>query len=104
MTDVEKRRLKLLQDTRRSYSEKNSPPAIHPRYQSAYLSLYGDEQSEEVGTRNTFLIRVMISILLFALFFIMDYRKEEIGTVDSQYIISEVQKDLFSEGFPLLIK
>ena len=97
MTDVEKRRLKLIQETRKSYSEKISPPAVHPRYQSAYHSLYGEEQEDQVRGRNTFFIRVIISILIFALCYIIDYRKEEIGVVNSQYIIQEVQKNLFGK-------
>lgn len=97
MTDIEKRRLNLLAQTRSLYSEKNSPPAIHPRYQSAYLSLYGKEQEEQAISHNTFLIRVLISVLIFVLFFVMDYRKETIGTVDSQTIIQEVQRDLFGK-------
>ena len=40
MTETEKRRSELLAQTRARYSEKYTPPAIHPRYQSTYHSIY----------------------------------------------------------------
>ena len=97
MNDVEKRRLRLLQETRKNYSDANTPPAIHPRFQSTYHSVYGRDESEYVENRGSFLIRTVIAVLLFALFFIMDYRNEKIGTVDSQVVINEVQKNLLSK-------
>ena len=97
MNEVEKRRLKLLQETRKYYSDKYSPPAVHPRFQSTYHSIYGREESEYVEDRGSFLIRSLIAVLLFALLFVMDYRNETIGTVDSQLVISEVQKNLLGE-------
>lgn len=97
MTDVEKRRLKLLHETRKNYSDKYSPPAIHPRYQSTYHSLYKDDFDEQAKTKNTFLFRTVIAILLFALFYVMNYRNEDIGMVNSQTVINEVQRDLFSK-------
>lgn len=97
MTDVEKRRLKLLQETRKSYSDKNSPPAIHPRYQSAYRTLYDSDGEEQTNMRSTFVIRIVIAVLLFGLFFVMDARNEKIGTVDSKYIISYIQQNLFGQ-------
>ncbi len=96
MNDVEKRRLKLLQETRKNYSDKYSPPAIHPRFHSTYNSIY-KEQTEETAVHNTFFARLVIAALLFALFFVMDSREEKFGTVDSQVIISEVQKNLLSK-------
>jgi hypothetical protein len=97
MNDVEKRRLQLLQETRRNYSDKYSHPAVHPRFQSTYDSLYRDRQNEQTEEHGTFLVRVVIAVLLFALFFLMDYSNEKIGTVDSQVVISEVQRNLLSK-------
>ena len=97
MNDVEKRRLQLLQETRRNYSDKFSPPAVHPRFQSTYDSLYRDRQNGQTEERGSFLVRAVIAILLFALFFLMDYSNEKIGTVDSQVVISEVQRNLLSK-------
>lgn len=97
MTDIEKRRSNLLEQTRSMYSEKNHPPAVHPRYKSAYLSLYDGDEKEPTITSGTFMVRIVLSLLLFVLFFVMYERKESIGTIDSQRIIQEVQKDLFGE-------
>lgn len=97
MNDVEKRRLRLLHETRKNYSDTYTPPAIHPRFQSTYHSIYGHNENEHEENRGSFWIRTVIAMLLFALFFIMDYRNEKIGTVDSQVVVNEVQKNLFSK-------
>ena len=104
MNDVEKRRLKLLQETRKYYTDKYTPPAVHPRFQSTYNSIYGCSESEYVENRGSFVIRTIIAVILFGLFFIMDYQKEKIGPVDSQFVVNEVQKDLFSQSLPFFIK
>ena len=97
MTDVEKRRIQLLREGRKNYSDKNTPPAVHPRYQSVYHSLYQDEFEEETRPRSTFFLRLIIAALIFAFVFVIDYNKEEIANVNSQTIVNEVQKDLFSK-------
>lgn len=97
MTEVEKRRLRLLQETRKTYSMHNSPPAIHPRYQSVYLSLYGRSEEEETKGSTSFLARTLIAIFVFVLFYAMDYGNEKIGTVSREYIVSEIQKDLLGQ-------
>ena len=102
MSEVEERRHKLLQETRKIYSDKNSPPAIHPRYQSAYRTLY--EENDSSKPKHSFFIRLMIAAVLFGIFFVMDYHRENIGVVDSQTLIHHVEKDLFGERFPLFIE
>ncbi len=97
MTDIEKRRLKLLQETRKNYSEKYAPPAIHPRFKTTYHSLYGYEEEEAYHNQNTFWIRCVVAILVFSLFYVMDYRKETIGNIDNQFVVSEVHRNLFSK-------
>lgn len=97
MTEVEKRRLKLLQDVRKNYNDKISPPAIHPRYSSAYHSLYHNEFDEESRSHSTFILRLIIAAILFAFVFVIDFYKEDIANVNSQTIISEIKNDLFSQ-------
>lgn len=97
MTEVEKRRLKLLQEVRKNYSEKNTPPAIHPRYSLAYHSLYHNEFDEESRPRSTFFLRLMIAVIIFTFVFVIDYHKEEIANINSQTIVNELKKDLFSQ-------
>ena len=97
MSDIEKRRLKLLQDVRKNYNDKNSPPAIHPRYNSAYHSLYHNEFDDESSPHSTFVLRLIIAAILFAFVFVIDFYKEDIANVNSQTIISEIKNDLFSQ-------
>ncbi|MBQ2986652.1 MAG: hypothetical protein IJE23_04140 [Tyzzerella sp.] len=96
MNEVEKRRIKLLQEVRKNYSEKNSPPAIHPRYNSTYHSLYQNDD-EQIAPRSTFLLRLIIAALIFAFVFVIDYNKEEIANISSQTIVNEIQKTLFGQ-------
>lgn len=91
MTEVEKRRLRLLEETRKSYSDNNTPPAVHPRYKSVYNSLY--EEDEEESTNSTFGLRLAISILIFVLCFVLNYQNETIGNIDSQVIVQEIQRE-----------
>ncbi len=97
MFDIEKRRTQLLQDTRKIYSEHYSPPAIHPRYQSVYGSLYGEDSSEKSPSIKMFFIRLFVAMLIFGVLFLLDYREEKIANISSETIIQEIQKDLFGE-------
>lgn len=93
MTETEKRRIKLLQDMKKTYSVKTSTPAVHPRYQSAYRALYTVETEENKVRKGTFLMRAVISILLFILFVVMDYREEKIGNIDSHQVIEAIRQE-----------
>lgn len=97
MTDVEKRRLKLLRDTRKNYSETSVTPAIHPRFQSAYLSLYKRDEDISRPDGNSFFLRSIIAVLLFALVFLMDYQGQTFGSIDSQMIICEISNNLLGQ-------
>ena len=96
MNEIEMRRLQLLKNTRNYYSNRYSPPAIHPRYQNAYSSLYGEEEVA-IHMKHTWLYRCIIAILIFVLFYAFDIRNEKIGTIDSAVIVQEIQKDLLSQ-------
>ena len=93
MNEIEKRRLQLLEETRNQYRATYNPPAIHPRYQSAFKTVY--QEDEVMMKKHTWLVRFMIAILIFSLFYLMDTQNKKIGTLDSQKIIQEVQRDLF---------
>lgn len=90
MNDSEKRRKKLLEQTRARYSDFYDPPAVHPRYKSAYNRLYVDEPEEGYST---FGIRMFLCLLLFSAFVAMDVKKQEIMHVDSQRIVQEITTD-----------
>ncbi len=88
MTDTEKRRMELLEHTRKLYSDKNSPPAIHPRFQSTYQSLYKSEQKEEVTETSTFGIRLVIAILIFCLFVAAKQTD-----IDTEMVVKEIGQE-----------
>ena len=66
METSEKRRRKLLEQTRALYSDKGKIPAVHPRYGAAYHRIY--EQEEAAMPKGTFGIR-LASLLLFIYLF-----------------------------------
>lgn len=72
MTDLEQRRIELLKQTRKIYAE-NAVPAIHPRYNNAYSSIY--ETDESKMNESTLGLRVIIAILLFCLFVLADHKE-----------------------------
>ena len=79
MNDSEKRRRQLLEETRSLYSDRNSPPAVHPRYKFAYARLYGSEDEMAPGT---FGLRLFLCFMLFAAFVAMDkdvYKRQLLG-------------------------
>ena len=83
--------------TKKIYNEKYAPPAIHPRYQSAFRFLYGTETEENRWGVGSFLVRFLIALFIFLFVFIIDVRRESVVNVDSQTVIAEVRKDLFSQ-------
>ncbi len=95
MTESEKRREELLRRARTIYSDKKTPPAVHPRYRSLYTKLYDLEpESDPVESHSTLGVRIFIAILLFALFVAMDYKGTEYATVDSKKIIREIERQV----------
>jgi len=92
MDQIEKRRKRLLEETRTIYSDKNRPAAIHPRYGSIYSENY-DYQKDAKGTLG---IRFVLCLLLFAFFLTMDYTNSTMFNVSS----SEV-KEIISEKWEM---
>ena len=91
MNDSEKRRRQLLEETRSLYSDRNSPPAVHPRYKFAYARLYGDEEEMAPGT---FGLRLFLCFMLFAAFVAMDNNGITVKCVSSDRIVQEITTDL----------
>lgn len=90
MTPSEKRRRKLLQQTRNLYSDRRTPPAIHPRYGNLYADLY----DEDVSTGGTLGIRITICLLLFACFITMDYTENTMLNMNSEQVETMVAENL----------
>lgn len=90
MNDAEKRRQRLLNETRARYRDDGYYPAVHPRYHASYSRLY-EEDTQEGGTLG---IRAFICFLLFSAFVAMDYQGKEILHVDSDRISQEISTDI----------
>lgn len=95
MNEVEKRRLQLLEETRNQYRSTYNPPAVHPRYEAAFR--YASHEAEITQSNHTWVVRFVIAILIFSMFYLMDVRNEQIGTIDSQQIVEAVQRDLLGK-------
>lgn len=91
MNESEKRRKQLLAQARDMYSDKHTPPAIHPRYQSLYARLYQDSGYERPMEKGTFGIRAFICLLLFALFVSADYKGSKVATVSSEKVVKQIE-------------
>lgn len=98
MTEAEKRRKELLDQTRLLYHDRNVVPAIHPRYGATYAKLYGREKNEKSeGVASSLGARLFLSLLLFVLYAsanynnlaLMNYQCEDVIEVISQNIILE---------------
>ncbi len=73
MNETEKRRQQLLHQARELYRDVGETiPAIHPRYRAAYESIYGTDKEEVI--QSTFGIRVVICVMIFAVFVLTDYK------------------------------
>ena len=91
VNDSEKRRQRLLEQTRELYGEKRSIPAVHPRYGAAYHQIYSDDQTGLPPS--TFGIRLFLCLLLFAAFVSIDKNQSEVMHVNSR-IVDEITTDL----------
>ena len=100
--ESEKRRQRLLEETRALYSDRrNVPeyrglyrnlPAVHPRYGASYRELYG--QDDAGGQKGTFGIRLLLCCFLFTFFVTLDRQEIEIFEVDSGQIEEAVSQDI----------
>lgn len=94
MTESERRRIKLLKDTRERYRDKGEVPAVHPRYQGTYRSLYTDQAEEnEEGSFRTLGIRTALCVIAFILFAVMDREGESVFHVNSNQVYEQITKD-----------
>lgn len=94
MTESEKRRVRLLRETRMLYRDQSLVPAVHPRFQTAYRELYQQDCDEK--RKGTLWIRLCIALLLFSAF--VAYQKE--GTLQQtncSKIVSVISEDVLQE-------
>lgn len=90
MNDTQKRRQQLLKQMRTTYDDHRDVPAVHPRYRASYQQLY---EEEPMGS-STFGIRVVLCILLFVAFTILEQNHETVLTFDSQQIANEIHREI----------
>ena len=96
MNDTQKRREQLLRETRNLY-QSSSIPAVHPRYRSAYRNLYGSEEGEiKPGSLGT---RILISLILFALFATAEYNHDNIWKISPDRIVTEIARESDLAGY-----
>ena len=90
MNETEKRRQQLLHQARELYRDVGETiPAIHPRYRAAYESIYGTDKEEVI--QSTFGIRVVICVMIFAVFVLTDYKGTTICNLNSEQITEQIQ-------------
>ena len=90
MNETEKRRQQLLHQARELYRDVGETiPATHPRYRAAYESIYGTDKEEVI--QSTFGIRVVICVMIFAVFVLTDYKGTTICNLNSEQITEQIQ-------------
>lgn len=92
MNDSEKRRRELLRQTRKLYDERNTVPAVHPRYGHIFNDLYGEEEATQ--PKNSFYLRAVVGILCFVCYVCMDTNQIKVAEVDSAQIVNQIEKEM----------
>jgi len=90
MNEVEKRRKRLLEQTRNLYQDERVNPAVHPRYKAAYGQLYPEEKEYH---KSSFGIRCMICIFAFVMYMIMGMRGYSILGIDDLQVQQKIMQN-----------
>ena len=91
LTDAEKQRKKLLDDTRKRFRDSERTPAVHPRYQAAYRQIYPDFEETKISTLG---IRSFLCVILFVLFVLMDKGDQTWMNVNSDQIVEQITTEI----------
>ena len=86
------RREQLLRETRNYYRTNGNMPAIHPRYRAAYH--YVTEDREPKQQNSSLGIRIFLAMLLFALYAAAGEQGREIGSMTTDEIAEQIQRDI----------
>jgi hypothetical protein len=99
LTETEKRRIQLLDETRERFRDRREIPAVHPRYQAAYHELY-DRMYDGADDRavSTFGIRSFLCVITFIVFLIMNSEQIELLHMSSSDIVDEITTNLDIEA------
>ncbi len=92
MSETEQHRRQLLHQVKGSgqFSGRNIP-AIHPRYTSAYHSIY---ESGNITEKGTFQLRCIVAILCFVAFVWMKQEDVQVASVNSSRIVNQIEKQV----------
>lgn len=94
MNDSALRRKQLLEETRKLYSDSESTPLIHPRF-NVFRDYNGeviaDSEEQEVSS---FKFRLVIAAIVFASFVTMDYYGYAIGNYDSNDVMEVISTEI----------
>lgn len=96
MNESQKRRETLLKETRQLYRN-GYVPVVHPRYRAVYRNLYEEENSN--ASQGTLGTRILISLILFAVFAAADYNGTKIWRYTPTQIVWEIQKQPDFSGY-----
>lgn len=96
MNDAQKRREQLLKETRSRY-QSSYMPAVHPRYRAAYHNLYGG--NEEAKASESLSVRILISLILFAVFATADYHHDNVWKFSTSQITAEIARQPELSGY-----
>ncbi|MCI8637934.1 MAG: hypothetical protein HFG41_02005 [Coprococcus sp.] len=97
MNDAQKRREQLLKETRSRY-QSSYMPAVHPRYRAAYHGLYGGSE-ETAGASESLSVRILISLILFAVFATADYHHDKVWKFSTSQITAEISRQPELTGY-----
>ena len=87
MNHTEKRRQKLLEQTRSLYTDRRGVPAVHPRYKAAYHEIYPEDTGD---MKSSFGLRLGISVVLFAVFIAMKQNGTEVLGMDNLQVLEAI--------------
>ena len=92
MNEIEKRRKRLLEQTRNLYQDDRVNPAVHPRYKAAYNRIYPEEIYRRKGTLG---FRIIICILLLFAYISMGAKNISILEMDNMQIRNKIMNNYY---------
>ena len=91
MNDSEARRRQLLYETRNLYKDRNSEYAVHPRYRISNV-----DSNKSVGEvpKSSLKIRIILSVICFVCYIMVNYGNIEIAHFDSEIVHQEISRQM----------
>ena len=96
MNETEKRRERLLEQTRSIYHDDSKIPAIHPRYEAYYRQIYNCDNN---GLKGTCGIRCLICILVFGIYAVTGINQKEIFGLNDLQVREMIMQNIELEVY-----